>query len=112
MMFSETVTLRRATNEPGMDRYNRPLPGPSVDVDVEAWFEPRESSEDTAAAEQYVSGYWLYLPLAYAGALTAADAVILPHGLGEFEVKGQPGLQPSGVIVEGYVRAALDKVTG
>ena len=111
MLFTETVTLHLRGELTGTDRYGDPVYGPAQDVSSPAWWEPRVSSEDTAAAEQYVDGYWLYLP---AGApLSGADAVTL-HGVQgmRMEVVGQPGYQPGGFIVESFVKVAVRRVTG
>ena len=84
------------------------------------WVEPRASSEDTAARDQMVYGYWVNLPLD--APVSGVDAVVLfgtvDEATGElvggedYQVVGQPGRQPGGFIVPGFVKAAVEKVTG
>ena len=107
-LFTGTAVLRSRGVVTGVDGYGNDLYGPGSDEPWPAWWEPRTSGEDTAAREQYVSGYWLYLPLG--APLTAADVVVLA-GV-EYEVVGDPGAQPGGFVVEGYQLAALERVTG
>lgn len=107
-LFTEQVTLRTAGGIIGEDDYGDPIYGPPQQASVAAWWEPRGSSEDTAAAEQYVSGYWLYCPLGTD--LAGADVVILMGE--EYQVIGQPGVQPGGYVIEGFIKAAVERVTG
>lgn len=108
-LFTE-VAYRFPRVRTGTDRYGAPTYGhPGPGVPVAAWWEPRQSSEDTtAAAEQYSDGYWLYLPL---------DVTTDPTD--EWELAGErlhqvgrAGRQPGGVIVEGYLKFAVERVTG
>lgn len=110
-LFTEPVILRTRGAVTGTDRYGRDTRGPDADTHVMGWYEPRQSSEDVAAREQYVEGYWLYLPLT---APTDFDAVILggdPAGA-EYELVGKPGRQPSGLTVDGFYTMALQRVEG
>jgi len=107
-LFTETAFLRRRGEVIGQDGRGNDVRGPDVDEASPAWWEPREGTEATSAEEQYVSGYWLYLPLE--APLTGADAVVL-HGL-EYEVVGEPGRQPGGFTVEGFQKVAVKRVTG
>lgn len=105
-MFTEQVTIR--TREvTGTDEYGSDVYGWS-ETTSPAWWEPRTSGEQTDAREQVTSGYWLYLPPGTP--LTAASQVVL-DGVA-YEVDGEPGRQPGGFVVDGYVRAALKRVTG
>lgn len=115
-LFSHTATLH-LPGQPtgGLDRYNQPVVGDPQDVTSPAWWEPRTASEDTDDAQQYVSGYWLYLPAGHPGAPLPPDAqVTLPLAAGptRFDIDGEPGEQPAGFVVPGYVRVALERVTG
>ena len=107
-LFTESVTLRFRGEKTGEDDYGNDVYGPPRDESWPAWWEPRTSGEDTAAREQVTSGYWLYLP--DDAPLDAADAVVL-YG-DEYHVDGEPGRQPGGFVVDGYIRAALTRVTG
>lgn len=107
-LFSHSVTLRKRGEQTGETKYGEPIYGPPTDTDSPAWWEPRTSSEDVAAREQYVWGYWLYLPLS--ADLSGADVVVI-DGL-EYDVVGQPGRQPSGFIVDGFLKVAVERTTG
>lgn len=108
-LMTESVTLRsRGAPTGDYDDYGNPLYGPDVDVVSACWYEPRGSSEDTAAKDQQVYGYWVYLPL---GAPLDAAGVVVLEGV-EYQVVGEPGRQPGGFIVPGFIKAAVEKVTG
>lgn len=107
-LFSHSVTLRKRGEKIGEDRYGVPEYGPPTDTVSDAWWEPRTSSEDTAAREQYTWGYWVYLP--EGTDLDGADLVVI-DGV-EYEVVGQPGRQPGGFIVDGFVKVAVERTTG
>lgn len=108
-LFTATVLLR-FKGEPtgGFDDYGNPIPGPARDELWPAWYEPRSSGEDVSARDQQVYGYWVYLPLA--APLSGADAVSI-EGV-EYQVVGEPGRQPGGFIVDGFQKAAVERVTG
>jgi len=108
-LMTETVTIRTkgaATGE--YDDYGNPTYGAPVDAVWACWYEPRGSSEDTAAKEQQIDGYWLYLPLD--APLTASSVVVLEGA--EYQVYGEPGRQPGGFIVPGFLKAAVERVRG
>lgn len=100
------------------DDYGNPIYGPGATEVVYGWYEPRSSGEDTAAKDQQVYGYWVNLPLN--APLSGADAVILFGavkdgelvGGEEYQVVGEPGRQPGGFIVPGFIKAAVERVTG
>lgn len=107
-LFTETAYLKRAGAPTGYDQYGNPIPGDPIRDATPAWWEPRTSGEQTTAQEQVTSGFWIYLP---GGTdLTAYDAVEIDGT--DYEVKGDPGRQPGGFAVEGYVLAAVERVTG
>lgn len=106
-LFTEQVVLRWPGEVTSTDRYGRTVRAPAREVTSPAWYEPRQSSEDLAAKEQYVEGYWLYLPLT---APVDFETVLL--GADEYQLVGKPGRQPGGFVVEGYYTMALEKVTG
>ena len=108
-LMTETVTLRTRGAETGAyDDYGNPLTGPPTDATYPCWYEPRGSSEDTAAKDQQIDGYWIYLPLS--APLAGADSVLL-EGV-EYQVVGEPGRQPGGFITPGFIKAAVERVTG
>lgn len=90
------------------DDYGAPITGPGAEVPEKCWYEPRGSSEDTAAKDQQIDGYWIYLRLA--APLTAASIWIL-DGV-EYQVVGEPGRQPGGLLVPGFLKAAVERVRG
>lgn len=107
-LFTETAYLKRPGPSTSKDRYGNPIPGAETRTPTPAWWEPRTSGEQTNAQEQVTSGYWLYLPLDTD--LTAYDSVELA-GV-DYQVVGEPGRQPGGFIVEGYLRTAVERVAG
>jgi len=123
--MTEPVGLKRRGQPTGeYGRYGEPLySDPSTEV-VYGWVEPRASGENTNAQEQMVYGYWVNLPLETV--LAGVDAVVLfgqvdpssrplalvPGTGEEYHVVGEPGRQPGGFIVPGFIRAAVERVTG
>lgn len=120
--MTEPVGLRSrgAAVEGEFDDYGNQVYGPgSVSVHY-GWYEPRSSGEDTSAKDQQIDGYWVALPLD--APLSSADAVVLFGVVDEttgslvggedYQVVGQPGRQPGGFIVPGFIKAAVEKVTG
>lgn len=107
-LFTLSLVLRKRGEKTGETKYGEPIYGPPVDVPSSAWWEPRTSSEDVSAKEQYVSGYWVYLPLS--ADVAGADVVVI-DGL-EYDVVGEPGRQPGGFIVDGFVKVAVERTTG
>lgn len=110
-LFTETVTLHIAGGPTGgYDDLGNPVMLPPRDESHPAWYEERTSTEALDAREQRVWGYWLYLPLN--APLDDGVTVTLPIDGIEYRVVGEPGRQPGGFIVEGYIRAAIEKVSG
>ena len=111
-LFTETVTLHVPGEPTGeKDALGRPIIGPDQTIENQpAWYEERTSSESTDARDQRVWGYWLYLPLD--APFTDKTEVTLPVDDVRYWVVGEPGRQPGGFIVEGYIRAAIEKRTG
>lgn len=120
-LMTEPVGLRlRGAPVPGQyDDFGNPVYGPGTTEVAYGWVEPRSSGEDTAAREQQVYGYWVFLPLGTD--LSGADAVVLFGtvdaggqlvGGDEYQVVGEPGRQPAGLLVPGFVKAAVERVTG
>lgn len=108
-LMTETLTIRtKGAPTGGYDDYGNPVYGAPVDVASACWYEPRGSSEDTAAKDQQIDGYWVYLPLT--APLTASDTVVLDGN--EYQVVGEPGRQPGGFIVPGFLKAAVERVRG
>lgn len=108
-LMDQTVTLRFAGSPTGdFDDYGNAVVGPPHDEEWPAWYEPRSSGEDTVARDQQVWGYWVNLPLT--APLSGADAVVI-EGV-EYQVVGEPGRQPGGFIVPGFIKAAVERVTG
>lgn len=108
-LFTETVLLRLPGADTGeKDDFGRPIIGPPTEEPWPAWYEIGTSAESTDAREQQVWGFVLYLPL---DAPLTSDGVVVIDGV-DYEVIGEPGRQPGGFIVEGYIRAAIEKVSG
>lgn len=108
-LFTETVTLRFRGDATGeWDDLGNPIFGPDVDVSAPAWYEPRTSSEAVDAREQVTWGYTLYLPLD--APLSAVDSIVIAGT--DYFVKGEPGRQPGGFIVEGYQIVTVEKESG
>lgn len=120
-LMTEPVGLKlRGAPVPGQfDDYGNAVYGPPTVSVVYGWYEPRTSGENTDAADQQVSGYWVNLPLD--APLAGADAVVLFGtvdgdgqlvGGDDYQVDGQPGRQPGGFLVPGFIKAAVERVTG
>jgi hypothetical protein len=120
-LMTEPVGLKlRGQPVPGeFDDYGNQVYGPATTEVVYGWYEPRTSGEDTAAREQQIYGYWVNLPLD--APLSAADAVVLFGTVDEdgdliggedYQVVGEPGRQPGGFIVPGFIKAAVERVNG
>lgn len=120
-LMTEPIGLRmRGQPIPGeYDDYGNQVYGPATTDVVYGWYEPRSSGEETAAQDQQVYGYWVNLPLD--APLTSADAVVLFGtvdsagklvGGDPYEAVGEPGRQPGGFLVPGFIKAAVERVTG
>lgn len=108
-LFTEKVTLLlrgEATGE--KDEFGRPIHAPDEEVSFPAWYEPRSSDESLDAREQVTWGYWVYLPLH--APVDRFDKVKIEGT--RYKVEGEPGRQPGGFIVEGYIQFACGKDTG
>lgn len=100
------------------DDYGNPVLSEGTTEVVYGWYEPRTSGEDVSAKDQQIDGYWVNLPLD--APLSGADAVVLFGavvndelvGGEDYQVVGEPGRQPGGFIVPGFIKAAVEKVTG
>ena len=115
MLMTEQVTLRfrgvpivDEAGRPVLDEHGNETFTPAREVDVRCWYEPRGSTEDTAAREQHVWGYWVAVDLVHD--LRGVDAVVLEGE--EFEIVGEPGRQPGGFLVPGFQKFACERVTG
>lgn len=109
-LFTETCAIERRGEQTGVDRYNQPVYGPPVGKAAPCWWEPLTTSEDILAAEQYTLMITIYLPLEYEAAVAGCDAIRVRGRT--YEVQGRPQVQPSGFVVDGYVKALLKDVTG
>ncbi|UVF61134.1 head-to-tail stopper [Arthrobacter phage Aoka] len=108
-LMTEPSTIRNpGPPTGGYDDYGAPITGPGAETPAPCWYEPRGSSEDTAAKDQQVDGYWYYVALGTP--LTAASVVVLNGA--EYQVVGEPGRQPGGFLVPGFLKAALERVRG
>jgi len=110
LQYSETSVLILRGVQTGVDRYNRPIYGPASQVTAECFWLPLSSTEDTAAAEQYMTGYRVQWPARFAAQIRGCDAIELP--IGEFEVDGKPLVHPSMGALDGFVVANVKEVTG
>lgn len=110
-LFTETCTIRNPGEElpDQFDDYGNPKTGPAtVHENERCWYEPRGSSEDTAAKDQQIDGYWVGFPIDTP--ITAASIVVLDGE--DYQVVGEPGKQPGGFIVRGFIKAAVERVRG
>ena len=105
-LFTETVTLmsREATGDDGLgnDTYEW------VQEDSPAWVEIGQGTENTNQRETSEATSTVYLPL---GAEVEAVSMIVWNGR-EWDVVGDPGVQPGGFVVDGYIRIGIKRVTG
>jgi len=107
-LMTETVALRSWAAGDTYDDFGNPIPGAPSDVASVAWYEPLTSREASDRQIQQTYGFVVYLPLT--ADLDGADAVVIEGD--EYEVVGEPQRQPGGFIVEGYLRAIVERVTG
>lgn len=108
-LFTETVTLRVPGGGTGTyDDLGNEIEAQPTSVESPAWYEVGASRESTDAREQQVWGFTIYLPLG--SPLTAASVVVIEGT--DYQVIGEPGRQPGGFIVPGYIQAAVERVTG
>lgn len=108
-LFTQEVTLQMPGGPTGeYDELGNPRVNPPTTEAWPAWYEIASTTESTDAREQVVWGYTLYLPLE--APLDSASAVTIEGT--DYEVIGEPGRQPGGFIVDGYIRAAVQRVTG
>jgi hypothetical protein len=105
-LYTETVILMDrevvGTDTYGNDEYDW------VQAPSEAWLDQRNGQETIGAGEQSVANMWLYLPTTTL--VQAVDKVIWRGA--EWEVDGEPGVEPDGYTVEGFQMMALRRVTG
>lgn len=105
-LFTETVTLRTRTKT-GKDALGNAI-YEWAEVDSPAWVETRQGTETTDARESSTANSWVFLP---DGA--PVKAVSQVRWRGElWDVDGEPGIQPGGFVVEGYVQIAIKRVSG
>ena len=120
-LMTEPVGLKVRGGPTGeYDDYGNETRGEATVQVVYGWYEPRTPGEDTAAKDQQVHGYWVSLPLD--APLSGADAVVLFGvvdgttgalvGGEDYQVVGEPGRQPGGLLVRGFIKAAVERVTG
>lgn len=119
-LYLHRVVLRTRGAVTGKDRYGTPTYSAPQDLEVPAWYEFAASGEDVNAQDQRISGYWVTMPERFTddqgamhevlGAVTAADAIMLEGA--EYQVVGEPGHQPGGVTLSGYVKCKVERVTG
>lgn len=110
-LFSTSAVLVRRGEPIGKDRYGRPIYGDSpLRTPTVAWFEPSSASEDSTVREQFTRAYTLYVPLDVE--VSGVDVVELAGLPGEYQIVGEPLMQPSGFVVDGYWRMVVERVTG
>lgn len=112
-LFTEMATIRDRTVT-GQDAYGNDVYG-NADREVPAWWEPRTSGEQTDARNQVTAGYWIFFDEGTELAATAQVHLGPDPGAASvpwYEVDGDPGEQPGGFIVDGYVAVALTRVSG
>ncbi len=110
-LFTETVVLHVPGGPTGeYDDLGNEIIAPDRDVETPAWYEQRTSTEALDAREQRVWGFWLYVPLD--APLDDGVDVTLPIDGKRYRVVGEPGRQPGGFIVDGYILAAIERHAG
>ena len=108
-LFTETITIEHPPVETGeYDDWGDPITTPAHQETVKGWYEPRSSSEDVAAKDQQVDGYWVYLPR---GVPLEPQARVLVEG-DWYEVDGEPGRMPDAFLLGGYLTVAVRRVRG
>ena len=108
-LFTETIIIEHPARETGdYDELGLPITIPAEEEAVRGWYEPRSSSEDVAAKDQQIDGYWVYMPR---GVELEPQARISIEG-NWYEVDGEPGLMPGGFTLGGYVAAAVRRIQG
>ena len=105
-----SVIVKRGTVA-GRDRYNNPVYGPDERIEAPCWHTHQASSEDNTTGVQYVETYMVQWPPEFYADVAGSDEVELPV-IGTLHVVGEPLYQPSGLSVEGYCRANLERVKG
>lgn len=110
MMFSQECVIVSRGDQTGVDRYNKPIYGPSKRVPTPCWYETMDASEDIAAAEQYTTTIPLFLPLDYEQQVRGCDWIEVRGRT--FNIIGKPQIQPSGFVVDGYVKVTAREVEG
>ena len=108
MLLTETVIVRRQGADTGFDEYGNPVHGPATDSPSAAWVEPITSREAADRQIQQTYGYVVYLPLTTS--LSGADRIVYQGA--EFDVIGEPQVQPSGFVVDGFQRVLAQRTTG
>lgn len=138
MLFSQTLLLklRGTVIEGEYDDLGAPVYSPDATETWPAWYEIMSSEEQTDARDRQEWGYTVYLPseprelaqalnlnrivpageaLAEAERLLARelrshDTVVIDQV--EYNVVGEPSLQPGGAIIPSYRRATVRRETG
>lgn len=105
-LFTETVTVLNKTIT-GRDDYGNDVVT-WEGARSRAWVEQTNSTENTDAQEQTTANMRLYVPLS-----TLIDSFSrVEWGGFTWSVKGEPGRQPGGFVVEGFQVAMLERTEG
>ena len=107
-LFTETVTLM-SRESVGQDDLGNDV-HEWVQADSPAWVEMRQGTENTDARESSTSNSWVYLPLETLLPVEAVGMVVW-NGR-EWDIDGDPGVQPGGFVLDGYQQVAIKRVTG
>lgn len=137
MLFTQVVQLKHRGERTGeYDDLGRPIYAPDTTEYWPAWYEVMSSEEQTDARDRQEWGYTLFLPTEtpelaraliatqlarpheavseaarrLARPLRSHDAVVIDQL--EYEVVGEPSVQPGGYVVPGYSRSVVRRETG
>ena len=110
MMFSQECVIVSRGEQTVVDRYGKPVWGPSKRRPAPCWYEFLDASEDIAAAEQYTTTIPVFLPLNFESEVRGCDWIEVRGRT--FHVIGKPQVQPHGFVVDGYLKVIAQEVTG
>lgn len=107
-LFTETVTLlsrqEGESDDLGNDTYSW------VQAESSAWVEIGQGTEDTNQRETSDATSTVYLPLETLLPVEAVSKIVWRGR--EWDVVGEPGVQPGGFVVDGYQRFGIKRVNG
>lgn len=105
-LFTETVKLRSRAKV-GQDGLNNDVYD-WVEKPSPAWVEIGQGTENDDRRETSEATSTVYLPLE--AEVTAVSQVVWNGQL--WDIVGDPGVQPGGFVVDGYLKLGIKRVTG